>query len=69
MSHSIGRPNDDLLDVMLGQGADPEQAFISDSQQGLDEGGGFEDGLLGGEPTVPELKGLANPTSAGTPIG
>ncbi len=53
MSHIIGRPNDDLLDVMLGHGADPEQAFIDGSEQGLEEGDGFEDRLLGDEPTVP----------------
>jgi len=54
MSHIIGRPNDHLLDVMLGHGADPEQAFIDSSDQGL-EGDSFEDRLLGEEPTVPEL--------------
>ncbi len=31
MSHVIGRPDDHLLDVMLG-GADPEQTFIEDSE-------------------------------------
>lgn len=55
MSHIIGRPNDDLLEVMLGHGADPEQAFIDGSDQGLEEGDGFEDRLLCEEPTVPEL--------------
>ena len=55
MSHIIGRPNDDLLDVMLGHGADPEQAFIDSSDQGLEEGDSFEDRLPGEEPTVPEL--------------
>jgi hypothetical protein len=55
MSHIIGRPNDDLLDVILGPGADPEQAFIGGSEQGLEEGEGFEDGQLGEEPTVPQL--------------
>ena len=54
-AHIIGRPNDDLLDVMLGRGADPEQAFIGGSQQGLDEGDDFEDRLLDDEPTVMEL--------------
>ncbi len=53
MSHIIGRPNDDLVDVMLGHGADPEQAFIGGSEQGLEEGDGFEDRVLGDEPTVP----------------
>jgi len=55
MSHIIGRPNDDLLDVMLGHGADPEQAFIDSSDQGLEEGDSSEDRLLGEEPTVTEL--------------
>ena len=57
MSHIIGRPNDDLLDVMLrpGPGADPEQAFIGGSEQVMQEGDGFEDRLLVDEPTVPEL--------------
>jgi len=54
MSHIIGRPNDDLLEVILGHGADPEQAFIGGGEQGLEEGDGFEDHLLD-EPTVPEL--------------
>lgn len=52
MSHIIGRPDDDLLDVMLGHGADPEQALIGGSEQGLEEGDGFEDRLLGDEPTI-----------------
>ncbi len=55
MSHIIGRPNDDLLDVMLGHGADPEQAFIDGSEQGLEEADGFEDGMVSDESTVPEL--------------
>ena len=42
-AHIIGRPNDDLLDIMLGHGADPEQAFIRGSEQGREEGDGFED--------------------------
>ncbi len=41
---------------MLGHGADPEQAFIGGSEQGLEEGDGFEDRLLGDEPTVPEVR-------------
>ncbi|MBW3581174.1 MAG: hypothetical protein KY431_09060 [Actinobacteria bacterium] len=53
-AHIIGRPNDDLLDILLGHGADPEQAFIGGREQGLEEGDGFEDRLLGEEPTVPE---------------
>ena len=55
MSHIIGRPNDDLLDVMLGHGAEPEQAFIRGSEQAREEGEGFEDDPPGDEPTVPEL--------------
>ncbi len=51
MSHIIGRPNDDLLDVMLGPGADPEQAFIGGSEQGLEEDDGFEDCLLDDDAT------------------
>ena len=55
MSHIIGRPNDDLLDIMLGgHGADPEQAFIGGLEQGPEEGDGSEDRLHGEEPTVPE---------------
>jgi len=51
MSHIIGRPDDDLLDIMLGgQGADPEQAIIADEEQGA----GSEDHLPGDEPTVAE---------------
>jgi hypothetical protein len=53
VSHIIGRPDDHLLDVMLGHGTDPEQAFIS-SDQGLEEDDGSEDRLAGNEPTVPE---------------
>ena len=55
MSHIIGRPNDDLLDVMLGHGADPEQAFIGSSEQGLEEGDDFEDRERADERTAPEL--------------
>ena len=54
-AHIIGRPNDDLLDIMLGHGADPEQAFIGGSEQGREEGEAFDDHLRGDEPTVPEL--------------
>jgi hypothetical protein len=34
-AHIIGRPNDDLLDIMLGHGdaADPEQEFIRGSKR------------------------------------
>ena len=54
MSHIIGRPNDDLLDVILGDGADPEQAFIGGSEQNLEEGDSSEKRLLDDKPTVPE---------------
>jgi hypothetical protein len=54
-AHIIGRPNDDLLDILLGPGADPEQAFIGGWEQDLEEGDGSEDHLLGDEPTMPEL--------------
>ena len=54
-AHIIGRPNDDLLDIMLGHGADPEQALIRGSETGLEEGDGSEDHLPDDEPTVPEL--------------
>lgn len=53
-NHIIGRPNDDLLDIMLGQGAEPEQALIRGSEQGAAEGDGFEDEPAGDEPTPPE---------------
>ena len=53
-AHIIGRPDDDLLDILLGHGAEPEQAFIGGREQGLGESDGFEDRLLGEEPTVPE---------------
>ena len=56
MSHIIGRPDDDLLDIMLGgDGADPEQSFIGGSEHGRQEGDGVDDRLAGDEPTVPEL--------------
>jgi hypothetical protein len=54
MGHIIGRPDDHLLEVMLGRGADPEQAFIGGSEEGVEEGDAFEDRLLGDEPTVAE---------------
>lgn len=50
MSNIIGRPNRDLLDVMLGDGADPEQAIINGSEQG----DGSEDDRQRDEPTAPE---------------
>jgi hypothetical protein len=54
-AHIIGRPNDDLFNILLGEGADPEQAFIGGWEQCLDEGDGSEDRLLDDEPSVPEL--------------
>lgn len=54
-AHIIGRPDDDLLDILFGRGADPEQAFIGASEQGSEEGDDFEDRRPGDEPTVPEL--------------
>ena len=54
-AHIIGRPDDGLLDIILGPGADPEQAFIGGREQGLEEGDGLEDDVLREEPTVPEL--------------
>ena len=54
MSHIIGRPGDDLLEIMLGHGTDPEQGFIGGSEQGLEEGDGVEDPRPGDEPAVPE---------------
>jgi hypothetical protein len=54
MSHIIGRPNDGLLEIMLGDGdgADPEQTLIRGSEQGREEGNGVEDDPAGDEPTV-----------------
>jgi hypothetical protein len=54
MSHIIGRPDDDLLDIMLCHDADPEQAFIGGSEQGVEEGDGVEDGVPADEPTAPK---------------
>ena len=53
-AHIVGRPNDDLLDIILGDGADPEQAFIRGSEQAPKEGDGFEHHLPADPPTVPE---------------
>lgn len=52
-AHILGRPDDDLLAMILGHGTDPEQAFIGGGEQGW-EGADFEDRRLGEEPTVPE---------------
>jgi hypothetical protein len=40
---------------MLSHGADPEQAFIGGSDQGLEKDDGSEHRLVADEPTVPEL--------------
>ena len=53
-AHIIGRPNDGLLDIMLGHGADPEQALIRGSERGREESEGFEGHLPGDEPSPPE---------------
>jgi hypothetical protein len=47
-------PIDDLLDVPA-PGTDPEQAYDGGWEQGMEEGDGFEDHLLGESPVVPEL--------------
>lgn len=54
-AHIVGRPNDDVLDIIFSHGADPEQAFIGLSDHGREEDGSFEDHPPGDEPTVPEL--------------
>ena len=54
-AHVIGRPKDDLLDIMIGHGADPEQAIVRGSEHGREEGDGSEDHLPGDEPAVLEL--------------
>ena len=53
--HIIGRPNDDLLAIMLGHGDEPEQAFIGGAEQVREDGDGSGDHLAGDEPTVAEL--------------
>ena len=53
--HINGRPIDDLLGPIPDRGTDPEQAYDGGWEQGMEEGDGFEDHLLGEEPTVPEL--------------
>lgn len=54
-AHIVGRPHDDLLDILLGHGAEPEQAFIAGREQSLEVGDSFEERLLVGEdPIVPE---------------
>lgn len=40
MSHIIGRPGDDLLDIMLGgQGTDPEREIMDGPQEGEEDEG------------------------------
>ena len=53
-AHIIGRPDDDLLDIMLGHGAEPEQALIRGSEQGRKEGVSSEGHLPG--PTGSEVE-------------
>ena len=48
-------PIDDLLDPIPVRAIDPNQAYDGGWEQGLEEGDGFEDHLLGEKPTVPEL--------------
>ena len=48
-------PIDDLLDPIPVREIDPNQAYDGGWEQGLEEGDGFEDHLLGEKPTVPEL--------------
>ena len=53
-AHIIGRPDDDLLEIMLGHGAEPEQALIRGSEQGREEGDSSEGPLPG--PTGSEVE-------------
>ena len=50
-------PIDDVngLDDVGQAGTDPNQAYDGGWEQALEEGDGFEDHLLGEEPTTPEL--------------
>lgn len=52
-AHIIGRPDDDLLDILLGDGAEPEQAIIRGEEEGVEEGDGSDDRPAGEDPTVP----------------
>lgn len=52
-AHIVGRPNDDLLDIILGPGADPEQALIGGSEHGPEESDDLRDELVGDEPNLP----------------
>ena len=58
-AHIIGRPNDDLLDIMLGHGAEPEQAFIRGSEQCREVGDGCGDHLPGDEHVAGHAGGAA----------
>lgn len=50
-AHIIGRPDDDALAILLGDGgADPERAIIDDRGQDTREGDGSEDRPDGDEP-------------------
>lgn len=40
-AHIIGRPDDDVLDILLGDGAEPEQAIIAGREDARQEGDGF----------------------------
>jgi hypothetical protein len=51
-AHIIGRPEDNLVDLICGPGADPERAFMGGNEKDPAEGDGFEDRLLGEEPTL-----------------
>ena len=51
MSHIIGRPDDNMLDILLGDGAEPEQAIIGGGKPRPAEGGDPDDDLPGDEPT------------------
>lgn len=53
-AHIIGRPGDNLLDILIGHGTDPEQAFIGGREREVEEGDGFEDRGLGEQPTIPD---------------
>lgn len=52
--HIIGRPDDDVLDVLLGPGADPEQAFIAGRERRLAGGDGVDGHLPGDDSTSPK---------------
>jgi hypothetical protein len=48
-------PIDDLFDDVASRGTDPEAAYDGGWEQGMEEGDGFEDHLLGESPAPPEL--------------